>query len=265
MPFLDANNLRMHVIDEGAGPPFVLLHGFPLDHSMWDAQRREFSTSHRILVPDLRGLGRTSVGELPVSMELFADDVAAMLEAKAVTEPVVLCGLSMGGCVALAFVRKYAARVRALILCDARAGVDTPEAKANRYKLADKVLTEGPRVAADAMLPRLFSATTNERQPHVVDAVRNVILASPSRGIAAAQRALAERPDCVPLLPEIRVPSLLIVGEHDIISTPMEMQGMAAAIPGGRCVVIPNAGHMAPMEQPAAVNATIREFLAQSA
>jgi pimeloyl-ACP methyl ester carboxylesterase len=111
------------------------------------------------------------------------------------------------------------------------------------------------------MLPRLFAAETNERQPHVVDAVRNVILASSSRGVAAAQRALATRPDCTPLLPQIRVPTLLIVGEHDVISTPEEMQGMAAAIPGARCVVIPHAGHMAPLEQPAAVNAALREFL----
>src|SRR5262245_4411521 len=110
MPHIDINNLRMHVIDEGAGPPFVFLHGFRLDHSMWDAQRREFSCTHRVLVPALRGLGRTSVGELPVSMELFAGDVAAMLDAKNVTEPVLLCGLSRGGCVALAFVRKYADR-----------------------------------------------------------------------------------------------------------------------------------------------------------
>jgi len=265
MPFVDANQLRMHVLDEGSGPPLVFLHGFPLDHSMWDAQRREFTATHRVIVPDLRGLGRTAVGELPVSMELIADDIAALLDAKGVSEPIILCGLSMGGCVALAFVRKYPTRVRALILCDARAGLDTPEARENRYKLAEKVLTEGPRVAVDAMLPRLFAAETNKHQPHVIDAVRNVILASSSRGVAAAQRALAERPDCVPLLPDIRVPALLIVGEHDVISTPAEMQGMAAAIPGARCVVIPNAGHMAPMEQPAAVNAAIREFLTQSA
>ena len=83
--------------------------------------------------------------------------------------------------------------------------------------------------------------------------------------MAAAQRALATRPDCTPWLSEIRVPTLLIVGEHDVISTPAEMQGMAAAIPGARCVVIPNAGHMAPLEQPEPVNAALREFLAQSA
>jgi pimeloyl-ACP methyl ester carboxylesterase len=171
----------------------------------------------------------------------------------------------MGGCVALAFVRKYAARVRSLVLCDARAAADTPEAAANRHKMADQVLTEGPRIAAEAMLPRLFAAATKEQQPQVIDAVRNVILASASRGVAAAQRALATRPDCTGWLSEIRVPALMIVGEHDVISTPAEMQGIAAAIPGGRCVVIPNAGHMAPLEQPAAFNSALREFLAQSA
>src|SRR5687768_16574266 len=98
-------------------------------------------------------------------MELFADDVAAMLDAAGVAEPVTVCGLSMGGCVALAFVRKYASRVRSLVLCDARAAADTPEAAANRHTMADKVLTDGPRVAAEAMLPRLFASETNEKQP----------------------------------------------------------------------------------------------------
>jgi 3-oxoadipate enol-lactonase len=263
MPLLEIRGLRFHMIDEGDREPLVFLHGFPLDHSMWDAQRREFRSSQRVLIPDLRGLGRSAPGDEPVTMDLFADDVAALLDAAGVAEPVALCGLSMGGCIALAFLKKFPGRVKSLILCDARAAADTPEAAENRHKLADKVLTDGPRVVAEVMLPRLFAHETNERHPHLVDAVRNVMLANSSRGIAAAQRALATRPDCTPFLPEIRVPTLLIVGEHDVISPPAEMQGMAAAIPGARCVVIPHAGHMAPLEQPAAVNAALREFLAR--
>ena len=110
MPWIEINHVRLNVIDEGDRSPLVFLHGFPLDHSMWDHQRREFRSTHRVLVPDLRGLGRSAPGDVPVTMELFADDVAAMLDAAGVTEPIALCGLSMGGCIALAFVRKYPAR-----------------------------------------------------------------------------------------------------------------------------------------------------------
>lgn len=261
MPSLKINGIRLNLIDEGAGPPLVFLHGFPLDHSMWDGQRREFRSSHRVILPDLRGLGRSEVSPVPVTMDLFADDVAALLDNLGIAEPVILCGLSMGGCIAFAFVRRHAQRLRGLILCDCRAVADTAEMVANRRRLAEKVLSDGPTAAAEAMLPRLFGPTTNEKQPQVVDAVRNVILASSSRGIAAAQLSLADRPDSTPTLPEIKVPTLIVVGEHDVISPPAEMQGIAAAIPGATAVVIPGAGHMAPLEKPDDVNRAIREWM----
>jgi len=261
MPSLKINGIRLNLIDEGAGPPLVFLHGFPLDHSMWDGQRREFRSSHRVILPDLRGLGRSEVSPVPVTMDLFADDVAALLDNLGIAEPVILCGLSMGGCIAFAFVRRHAQRLRGLILCDCRAVADTAEMVANRRRLAEKVLSDGPTAAAEAMLPRLFGPTTNEKQPQVVDAVRNVIQASSSRDIAAAQLSRAARPDSTPTLPEIKVPTLIVVGEHDVISPPAEMQGIAAAIPGATAVVIPGAGHMAPLEKPDDVNRAIREWM----
>jgi len=263
VPFVEVNGLRMHLIDEGDGPAFVFLHGFPLDHSMWDGQRREFRSSHRVLIPDQRGLGRTAAYDDIVTMDQFADDCAAMLDAVGVTEPVTLCGLSMGGCVAFAMLRRHAARVGRLILCDCRALPDTPEAAENRRKLADRVLVDGPRVVAEVMLPRLFGPHTNEHRPQIVDAVRNVILAASSRGVAAAQRGLGARPDCTPQLANITVPTLILVGEHDLISPPAEMQQFAAAIPNATMKVIPGTGHMAPQEDPAAVNAAIREWLSR--
>jgi 3-oxoadipate enol-lactonase len=263
MPAVTVNGVRLNVIDEGDGPPLVFLHGFPLDHSMWDGQRREFRSTHRVIIPDLRGLGRSEVSPIPVTMDVFADDVAALLDAVGVTEPAIVCGLSMGGCVAFAFVRRHAQRLKGLILCDCRAVADTPEMVANRRKLADHVLTDGPPVVVETMMPRLFGPTTNEKSPFITDAVRNVMLASSSRGIAAAQLALADRPDSTPTLADIAVPTLVIVGEHDIISPPAEMQGFAAQIRGAECVVIPAAGHMAPQEKPAEVNRAIRDWLSR--
>lgn len=263
MAYYDVDDLHMHVIEAGQGQPLVFLHGFPLDHSMWEHQLHAFRNSYRVLIPDQRGFGRTPLGDRPATISQFATDVGGLLDAAGVSTPIVLCGLSMGGYVALAFAQRYPERLRGLILCDSRAACDTPENAANRLKLAERVLTEGPAAVAEAMLPRLFSPTTFERQPHIVDAMRSVILGCSSRGIAHGLRALASRPDATTWLPEIHTPTLLIVGEQDIISPPAEMQGMAAALPRGRCEVIPHAGHMAPLEQPTAVNAVMREFLEQ--
>lgn len=261
MASLTVQGVRLNVIDEGDGPPLVFLHGFPLDHSMWDGQRREFRNTHRVMIPDLRGLGRSEVSPEPVTMDLFADDVAAMLDAVGVTEPVILCGLSMGGCVAFAFVRRHPQRLKGLILCDCRAVADTPEMVATRQKLAERVLQDGPPVVVETMMPRLFGPTTNEKSPQVVDAVRNVMLASSSRGIAAAQLALASRPDSTPTLSQIAVPTLVIVGAHDAISPAAEMQEFAQQIPNVETVVIAGAGHMAPQEKPAEVNRAIRDWM----
>jgi pimeloyl-ACP methyl ester carboxylesterase len=158
-------------------------------------------------------------------------------------------------------VERHAERLRGLILCDTKAVADSPEAAQNRRDMAEKVLTDGPRIAVEAMLPRLFGPEVKERQSPLIDEIRDGILSSSSRTIAAAQRAMAGRPDSTPLLGRIRVPTLVLVGEHDVLSPPSEMQALAGAIPGARFVVIPQAGHMAPLEQPAAVNGAIRQFL----
>jgi 3-oxoadipate enol-lactonase len=265
MPSVTVNGIRLNVIDEGDGPAMVFLHGFPLDHSMWDNQRREFRNTHRVIIPDLRGFGRSEVPPVPVTMDVFADDVAALLDALGVDEPAILCGLSMGGYIAFAFVRRHAARLKGLVLCDTRAAADTPEAATNRRRMAERVLTDGPLVVAEAMMPRFFGPTTNEKQPQVTDAVRNVMLATSSRGIAAGQLAMADRPDSTPTLDQIAVPTLVVVGEHDAISPPAEMQEFAAKIAGAETVVIPGAGHMAPLEKPAEVNRAIREWMRRNA
>ncbi len=261
MVTVEVNGISLHVLSEGQGSPLVFLHGFPLTHAMWDAQRREFRETHHVLIPDLRGFGRSSRPEQIARMEEFADDVHAMLAACDVNEPVTLCGLSMGGYIAMAFARKYPEQLARLVLCDTRSQPDTPEAADNRRQLAEKVLKDGPRIVADSMLPKLFGPRTNEDHPEVVDAVRNLILAGSPRGIAAAQRGMAERPDSTPSLKDIAVPTLVIVGEYDLISPPDEMRAIADAIPGARFEVIQGAGHMSPMERPEAFNAVLRAWL----
>ncbi len=250
-------------VDRGSGMPLLLVHGFPLDHSMWDAQIEALCDRYRVIAPDLRGFGQSDVTEAAVTMEQLADDLAGLLDALEVGEPVVLCGLSMGGYVAWAFWRKHAARLRGLVLCDTRAAADSPEAAAGRRETAERVLREGPAVLADSLLPRLLAPQTLELRPEIADRLRGVILNGDRRGIAAASRGMAERPDATPLLPEIRCPTLLLVGAQDVISPVAEMRGLAEKIPGARLVCIDGAGHMAPVERPAETTALVRAFLDQ--
>ena len=220
------------------------------------------SAKFRALVPDLRGFGASTTTSGTVTMEDFADDLHGLLHAAFVDKPVVFCGLSMGGYVGWQFFRKYRAQLKAFILCDTRASADTPEAVAGRHKLAQAVLKEGPQAALDAMLPRLVSATTAERNPTVITELRSMILQNKPAGIAAALEGMAARPDCTELLPQIDVPTLVICGKEDQITPAAEMQTLAQAIPGAQFVEIPGAGHMSPMENPDAVNGAITRFLA---
>ena len=251
----------LNVLDIGEGSPILFVHGFPLDHTMWRFQIAELSKTYRCIAPDLRGFGQSTVTEGKVTMEQFADDLAALLDAMNVTEPVIFCGLSMGGCIAWQFVRRHAQRLKGLILCDTRAVPDPPDVAANRLKMANDVVEQGPTIVANAMLPRLFVAETTQTQPELIEDLRQVILRTNPIGITAAARGMAERADACSWLSAIAVPSLVIVGEHDVISTAAEMRTVAAAIPGSQIEVLPNAGHMAPMENAALTNAAMQKFL----
>ncbi len=253
-------DVTLNVQDSGSGPVILFVHGFPLDHTMWQHQVAEFSRDHRCIAPDLRGFGQSGVTNGVATMEQFADDLAALLDALHITEPITLCGLSMGGCIAFQFVLRHVARLKRLILCDARAANDSPEGVTNRLKLAEEVLRTGPKIVADTMLPRLLMPARGLPAEHIADELRQVILATPPTSIAAAARGLAQRIDARSLLPTIQVPTLVIVGDHDLISPPAEMSEIAAAIPHAEFVVISNSGHMAPMENHAEVNAAIRRF-----
>jgi len=252
---------KIEVEDRGRGLPVLFVHGFPLDHSMWQAQVDVLSQNFRTIAPDLRGFGASSPSSGTVTMRQFADDLVALLDCLKVTEPVVLCGLSMGGYVAWQFWRHHASRLRALVLCDTKASADTAEAVAGRHKLAAAVIATGHGAARDAMLPKLFSRNTPVAKPELIERTKMMIARAQPESIAAALRGMAERPDATPWLSEIRIPTLVVVGQEDAITTLDEMRGMAAKIAGAELVVVPEAGHMAPLEQPEVVTPAIASFL----
>lgn len=262
LKLIDIPGATLAVDDVGQGSPILFVHGFPLDRTMWREQVAELSRNFRCVVPDLRGFGQSTVTDGTVTMEQFANDLAALLDALAITEPVVLCVLSMGGYVAWSFARRHASRLKGLILCDTRAVPDSPEAAANRRKLADDVLRTGPELVANAMLPKLLSDRTTTRREEFKEDLRRVILATDPRGIAAASRGMAERDDARPWLPTIDCPALVLVGEQDVISTPAEMSEIASALPQATFRIIADAGHLAPLENPGPTNEAIRTFLA---
>jgi len=263
MPTVKSNGIQMNVVERGRGTPLVLVHGYPLDHSMWQGQIDGLSDTCHVIAPDLRGFGASEVMSGTATMEQMADDVAAMLDALKVSGPVVFCGLSMGGYVAWQFALRYRARLAKLILCDTRSGADSPEAAAGRLKTAEKVLAEGAVIAAEALIPKLFAPATFQQQPAIVEVTRQVILRTKPEGIAAALRGMAQRADVTARLGELDVPALLICGEHDGISPPSEMRQIAQQMPRAKFVEIAGAGHMAPLEQPVAVNEAMREFLSR--
>jgi 3-oxoadipate enol-lactonase len=262
MKSIGVHGNEIRYVDRGDGLPLLLIHGFPLDHSMWAQQLEGLCGRCRVIAPDLRGFGRSPADVDCATMDLYADDMASLLDGLNISEPVVVCGLSMGGYVALQFWRRHRARLGRLVLCDTRAAGDLPDAAASRRVAADRVLREGPAFLAEAMLPRLFAAETRQNHPERINAVRSTIMAASPRGIAAAARGMAERPDMTGELAKIDCPTLLIVGRNDILSPPDEMRSMAQSIPGASFVVVAAAGHMSPLENPAEVNAAILSFLA---
>jgi pimeloyl-ACP methyl ester carboxylesterase len=253
-------------IDRGAGAPVLLVHGFPLDYTMWDAQIEALSKHARVIAPDLRGFGQSPLGPIDptngITMERYADDLAEFLdELNLGDQPIVFVGLSMGGYIAWQFARKYSSRLRALALLDTRSLADTDEARAGRIKMAEKVAEWGSGRVAEMMGPKLVAPSAFEEMPAVVTAVRRVVQSTSPASIAAAQRGLAARPDMTSFLPQIKVPTLVIVGDQDAISPPAEMKAIAAAIPNAEFVVIPNSGHMTTMENPEAVNQALSGFI----
>lgn len=254
------DDLVLAVRDEGRGVPVLFAHGFPLDHRMWEGQLAPLSADRRLLVPDLRGFGESDGSGPVVPMHRYADDLAELLDRLEVTEPVHFVGLSMGGYVAFEFARRHRRRLRSLVLCDTRAGTDTDEGRQGRLKLAERVLTEGTGFVAETLVPRLFAQKTLAERARVVDLVRSEIAAASPEGTAAASLGMAERADSTALLPTLDLPVLVLVGSEDQISPADEMRRMAAAIPGAEFHALPDAGHMAPLEDPAATNAHLAAF-----
>jgi pimeloyl-ACP methyl ester carboxylesterase len=249
--------------EAGAGAPLVLLHAFPLSSAMWLDQRDGLAGVCRVITPDQRGFGGSPLGDDPPSLDVAADDVAELLD-RLDLEQVVLGGLSMGGYVAMALLRRHPERISAVVLADTKANADQDAARANRERIAAAVESDdASTVLVDEVLPTLLGSTTVASRPLVSGRVRGLVQAAPPAAVAWAQRAMAARPDSFDALRAFDRPALVIVGAEDVLAPPPDAQAMADALPQSRLVVVPEAGHLTNVETPEAFNAAVGGFLTE--
>jgi 3-oxoadipate enol-lactonase len=257
---VDVGGSDLWLEDDGAGPPILFLHAFPLDSRMWDGQVGALRDAFRTVRFDVSGFGASDLRIEVTSMEGIAADAVRVLDARGIPSAVVV-GCSMGGYAALALVRHHPARVRALVLHDTRAEADTPDAREKRVALADRVLREGLAPVVEAFLPKVLGATTRSGRPALVDRVRRWMGEAEPAAVAAALRGLALRADATGHLAEIGVPTLVVCGEEDEVTPLASSQRLADGIPGARLAVIPEAGHLSNLENPRAFDGALRAFL----
>jgi 3-oxoadipate enol-lactonase len=244
----------------GVGPPVVLLHPFPANHEFWLPAAQALITRYQVILPDLRGHGESEVGVGPATMEKHAADIARVMDHAGLGRAP-LIGVSIGGYAIFEFWRRYRGRVSALALCNTKAQADSPEARAGRLQAAAEVLEHGTEPFFESMLPKLLGKTTREMRPDVVQGALSMMRKMSAEDVALVQRGMAERPDSVPTLRTINVPTLVVTGDEDVLTGLAEAELMRQNIGGRRLTMIPKAGHYSPWEQPEEVGGVLRQFL----
>jgi 3-oxoadipate enol-lactonase len=253
------NGVNLAVELAGDGTALLMVHGYPLDRSIWRHPLENLDSVRRI-APDLRGFGASDAPDLGYSMATYAADLAALLDTLGIDQ-VVLCGLSMGGYVAFEFVRSHRARVKGLVLVATRAEADSPEARRNRDAAAVAARERGVGAVVEAMLPRLL-APESYANTELVQSVRGMIERTPLAGVVGALAAMRDRPDSSPLLAALGdIPVLVVAGEQDQIIPLADITRMRDAIPGAALRVIPRAGHLVTMEQPQQFTRALQDFM----
>ncbi len=262
MPTATANGIKINYTDTGGdGTPVVLLHAFPFNAAMWTPQIEALGDRFRFIAPDLKGFGDSDAPETEsdYSMDAYADELRAFVDDIGV-ERFVLTGLSMGGYIALTYMRKYADNVAGLVLADTRAEADAPEGIEKRTNQQKQVSNDGTSGLIEALTGALLSETTRTNKPDVVKSVQ-AAMDNPAAGFIGALEAMKNRIDSTESLAKINVPTLVIVGENDAITPPEAARKLHEHIGGSQLVVIPDAGHISNMETPEAFNGALAEFL----
>ncbi|HXP94266.1 MAG TPA: alpha/beta hydrolase [Candidatus Binatia bacterium] len=255
--------IELAYADEGQGVPLVLIHGHPLSHATWDEQAAILRDECRVIRPDLRGLGASSVPPGPYPMELLASDLAALLDVLGIERATVV-GHSLGGYVALAFYRRFGARVRGLGLVSSRVQGDTPEVARMRLEMAERMEHEGMGPFAEFALPLFFGERIYDERPDIVRRVRDIVMACNPRGAAEMYRGIAARASSEDLLAQLNIPFLVATGTADALIPPALQKYAADAVPRARYVELTGCGHFPLYERPIETTRALRDLIAYS-
>jgi 3-oxoadipate enol-lactonase len=242
------------------GLPVIFIHGFPFSHEMWEPQMNIMPNHIHAIAYDVRGHGVSDVGDGQFTIEIFVDDLIALLDHLFI-EKAVLCGLSMGGYIALRAFERHPNRVRGLILCDTKSEPDTNTAKIKRTDTLKEVKAAGVQTFAENFVKAIFWEKTFERNPSAIAFIKKIICANSQRGICGTLLALAARTDTTPALSSITIPTCIIVGEHDKLTPLSDAQMMHSMIEGSELHILPNAAHMSNLENVQEFNERLITFL----
>lgn len=254
------NDFDLSYDDVGEGAvPIIFLHGYPFDKSMWKVQLDFFKSSHRLLACDIRGFGKSKDEKSPLSMDLFGEDLIAFMDALAI-EKAILCGLSMGGFIALNVLNRFPDRFEALILCDTQCIADSAEVKEKRNKTIDEINLEGVTKFNEGFIKSVFSKESFSQKKELVKNLHQVVFSNSQHIITAGLTALAERSETCSTLAKIAVPTLIICGREDEVTPLAQSESMHEAISGSILHVIDNAGHVSNLEQPHEFNQHLLDF-----
>jgi pimeloyl-ACP methyl ester carboxylesterase len=255
-----SDDIQLFYEIRGSGFPVVLLHPFPVHHKFWSPVAEKLGTRYQLLLPDLRAHGRSEIGRGTASMGKHADDLFRLLEAQQVARAAFV-GVSIGGYILFEFWRRYRERVAALVFSNTRAEPDSEQGRTNRLKSIEDSRQRGTAPFLDVQIQNLIGDSTRRNRPDLVAQARAMMNTLTADGLAAIQRGMAERPDSVPTLPSINVPTMVIAGGEDTL-TPVESgQLMQARIRGVKLTVIPDVGHYAALENPQEYSRVVFQFL----
>lgn len=256
------NNIAIAFEDRGdhSRTPIVLIHGFPFSRATWQPQVDVLSKSYRVIAYDVRGHGESEVADGQYMLEFFVDDFIGLLDYLSVEKATVV-GLSMGGYIALRAVERNPERCHALVLCDTRSEADSNEGKLKRAASIRTVKTQGLRRFAEEFVKGVFARQTFQKKPDLVDFALGITERNSPNGICGALLALASRTDTTGSLPNIRVPTLILVGEHDLLTPPSVAQVMKERIANAELHIVPDAAHMSNLENPEAFNHFLLKFI----
>jgi 3-oxoadipate enol-lactonase len=256
------NGIALNYQVSGNGEPVVLIHGHPFDHTMWHPQVMALADFYKVIVPDLRGYGSSSLpGSSITKFEDYGTDVLKLMDLLAV-DSFHLAGLSMGGQIIMEIFRQAPGRIKSLIFADTFAGPDTLEIKQGRYEAANRLEKEGMDGYADEVIYKMIKPEHVKSMPEVAAHVIKMMKATSPVAAATALRARAERINYLKdVLPQINIPTLVIVGREDEFTPVAKAKELKENLKDCKLVIIEDSGHMPNLEHPEEFNKAVLDFL----